>query len=75
MQSLLFGDALTDAVQYTIGKAWRKRTASAMKECAVQLDGMRTLLNFVGASGDAFRIGNEVLRCKIAAEILEREGK
>jgi hypothetical protein len=60
--SLLFGEALPNTVQYIIGQAYKAKTIEAYKNAVQQLHGIRRLLVFATPEGKVviLRLLNEI---------------
>lgn len=71
----MYGDKLTEIVQYTVGRAWKKHTPQALRDAERELQGIYRFLLWTGTadSDTVIRIGNEQRRLLQMAEVLERE--
>lgn len=72
--SLILGDSVDRTVQHIVGMAWAHRTPEAMQEAIARIQGVRTLLTFMGPGNerDQVALGNEILNCRLAADKLRR---
>lgn len=75
--TMLHGDSIARAVQHIIGTAYRKHTAEAMRHAAARVSGISCLLTFQEldtrhGSDIILRLQNEIIRCELAADLIER---
>lgn len=69
--SLIFGDRLERAAQYIVGVAYKIHTPQALENAALRLEGISTLLTFMGGqTTDVIRLQNEIVRCRLIADEL-----
>lgn len=71
----IYGDKLEEIVQYTVGRAWKKRTPEALLTAESELQGIYRFLLWTGTaySDTVIRIGNEQRRLRKMADILSSD--
>lgn len=72
---IMYGTRLEEIIQYTIGKAWKKKTHQALHDAERELQGIYRFLLWTGTAdtNDVLRIGNEQRRLLEMADALERK--
>ena len=75
--TMIYGDSIERTVQHIIGSAFQKHTAEAMRHAAARVSGISCLMTFQEmdsrhGSYVVLMLENEILRCELAADAIER---